>query len=149
MKIFKTQSEVDAMLVNGNLTLDCDVKFEFHVKIAGNISAWDISAWDISARNISARDISAGDISAGNISAWDISAGDISAWDISAGDISFYACCFAYVKFACKSIKGRRENSKYFCLDSEVIIKPDEIVIEEMTMADVCAALGKQIKIIK
>ena len=51
-----------------------------------------------------------------------IDARDIKARDIEARDISFYAVAFAYISFACKSIIGRRQNSKFFCLDSEVKI---------------------------
>lgn len=53
----------------------------------------------------------------------DINARDINAIDINANNISFYAVCFAYKTFVCNSIEGRRENSKYFCLDSDVVIK--------------------------
>ena len=55
-----------------------------------------------------------------------IEAGNIEAGNIKAGDISFYAVCFAYFSFSCKSIIGQRNNSKYFCLDSEVVIKRDK-----------------------
>lgn len=57
-----------------------------------------------------------------NIRAWDIKAKDISAWDINANKISFTAVCFAYKTFVCNAIKGTRKNSKYFCLDSEIVI---------------------------
>ena len=138
MKIYKTQKEVEADIVNGKLVINDSVTFECSIKILASISARNISALDISARDILAENISAGNIYAENISARDISAGDISAWnilaenisaldisalDISAGGICFYAICCAYVKFECKSIKGRRDNSKYFCLDSEVVIR--------------------------
>ncbi len=118
---------------------------------AGNIKAGDIDAWDIKARNIEAGDIVAEDIVAGNIEAgdivaedikaedivaWNIEAGDIVAedivaedivaWnieagDIKAGDITFWSVAYARVSFVCKSITGRRENSKYFCLDNEIV----------------------------
>ena len=90
---------------------------------SGNIKACDIEAWDIEAFDIKARDIQAFDINAGDINAWDINSGDINARNIKANNISFYAVCFARETFVCNSIKGRRENSKYFCLDSEVVIK--------------------------
>jgi hypothetical protein len=133
MKIYKTQQEIEADVVDGVLKIKSDVKFEVSFSIdasiivTGNINAWDINAWDINARNINAGDIIAGDINAGNINAWDINArninaGDIIAGDINAGDISFFAVCFTYISFRCKSIVGRREKSKYFCLDSDVIV---------------------------
>ena len=141
MKIYKTQEEIEADIKDGALTVEGDVKFEVSfsimasLKIAGDIDARDINArdiiaWDINAGNINARDINARDINARDINAWDINArdidardinaGDIDAWDINARDISFYAVCFAYMKFVCKSVIGRRDNSKFFCLDSDV-----------------------------
>lgn len=47
---------------------------------------------------------------------------NIRAWDINANKISFTAVCFAYKTFVCNAIKGTRKNSKYFCLDSEIVI---------------------------
>ena len=110
---------------------------------AGNIDAWDIDArniyaWDIDAWDIDAYNIDAWDIDAGNIDAWDIDAGKIDAWDIdarniNAGDINtynidaeniiYYAVCCSYNDIVCESIKGKRENSKHFCLDGKITIK--------------------------
>ena len=81
------------------------VSFDFDVDVKSNIKAKNINAWDINAL----------DIEAGNIKARDINAGDIKA-----GDINFYGVCYAYKNIKCKSIKGSRENAKYFCLDGEV-----------------------------
>lgn len=131
------------------------VKFNFNLTVASNINAgninardikawninaWNINAWDINVRDINARDINAADINARdikawNIKAWNISATDINAWninatdinagDIDAMDISYYAVCFAYKNIECKSIKGRRENSKHFCLDEKITFKKE------------------------
>ena len=100
---------------------------------AVNINSGDIKAMDINAQNIKALDINSGDINAGNINAsninavnikaCDIKACDIKAWNIKANKISFYAVCFAYNTFVCNSIEGRSKNSKYCCLDSDVVIK--------------------------
>ena len=87
---------------------------------ARNIEAADINTWDINARNIDAADIEAADIDARDIEARNIEAGDINA-----GDISYYAVCFTYRRLKCKSIHGRRENSKHFCLDGEIEIKEE------------------------
>ena len=106
MKIYKTQAAVERDVVNGVLIVKESVKFAFHLQIEANLRI-------------------AGNILAGNILAGDISAGDISAGNISARDISFYAVCFAYVEFVCKSIRGNRKNSKYFCLDSKVKIEKE------------------------
>jgi len=111
-----------------DLTVRGDINAE-HIK-ACNIKAWDIKADDIYALNIKAWDIDAGDINAKNIKAWDIKAEDINAknikaldiyaFNIKAWDINYYAVCFAHNNITCKSIKGRRENSKHFCLDGKI-----------------------------
>ena len=90
---------------------------------ADNINAWDINSRDINACNIKADNIKAWDIKARNINSGYINACDIKADNINANNIYFNAVCFAYKTFVCESIEGRRENSKYFCLDSEVVIK--------------------------
>ena len=124
MKIYRTQKEIEADIKDGVLTVDEDVKFEVSfkisaaLKIAGNIVAGNIDAGDIDAGNINAWNIDAW-----NIDARDIVARDIVAWNIVAWNIDFFALAFAHVSFKCKSIKGRRENAKYGCLDSEVIIE--------------------------
>jgi len=148
MKIYYTNDEVLADVKDGVLTIKGAVEFRCAVSIKANINAWDIiagninagditagnitagniNAVNIKAGNINAYDINAYDINAGNINAGDIKAGninayDINAYDINAGNISFFAVCFAYVSFVCKSITGRRNNSRYFCLDSEVKLK--------------------------
>ena len=128
MKVYKSQAEIEADIVDGVLLIKGDVRFEVSFSIeakivveAGNINALNINAWDIDAWDINARDIKAGNIDALNIN----------AWDIKAGDISFYAVAFAYTSFICKSIVGRRENSKYFCLDKEVEIKKKAMTEEQ------------------
>ena len=99
----------------------CDIK-------ADDIDAGDIDACDIDACDIKADDIDAGDINASNINAGDINAGDINAYDIKADDIIYYAVCFAYNDIKCKSITGRKDNCKHFCLDGKIIIKEKEVV---------------------
>jgi len=149
MKIYKTQSEVEADIKNGVLAISGDVKFECNISIeasiivtngnitARNINAWDITASDINARdinarNIIARDITAWNINAGNITAWDITAGNITAWDITAGnitawDISYYGFCCVYQSIKCTSIKSRRQKvQEPICLDGKLEIKPKE-----------------------
>jgi hypothetical protein len=133
------------LTVKGNLkSLDIDAKNIIALNIiAGDINAWNIdarnikalninalniNAWDIKAVDIKALNINASDINAKNIDAKNINAGNIIAWnidasDIDALDISYYAMCFAYNNITCKSIKGRRENSKHFCLEGKITIK--------------------------
>ena len=109
MKTFKSQQEVDKATVDGVLSVDGDVTFDFeNCIVSGNINARNIKAWDINARDINAVDINARDIKAG---------------DINAVDISYYAVCFAYNNIVCKKIKGRRENAKHFCLDGKITLQ--------------------------
>ena len=121
------------------------VVFDFDLNVEANIDAYDIealdiNAWDIKACNINAdnikvRNIEAININAWNIDAYNIKAGDIitgnisacniEAGDISANDISYHAVCFAYDSIKCKSIKGRRKNSKHFVLDGKLEVEEE------------------------
>ena len=94
------------------------VVFNFDLDVEANIDAKDIDALNIDALNIDACNIDASDIKAINIEAW-----DINAWNIEAQDISYYAVCFAYNNIKCKSIIGRRNNSKHFVLDGKLEIE--------------------------
>jgi len=140
-------------IIKGDLILTKDTVFEesievqsniickserFSLKVRGDINARNINARNIKAEGINAGNINAGDINAWNINAEDINARDINAWNINAEDINFYAVCFAYEKFICKSIKGRQENSKYFSLDGEVIIKsPQPSFLDRTDIPDI------------
>ena len=92
---------------------------------ANNIKARNINAIDIDACNIKARNINAIDIDACNINAGNISACNIEACNISANNISYHAVCFAYDSIKCKSIKGRRKNSKHFVLDGKLEVEEE------------------------
>jgi hypothetical protein len=129
MKIYKTQSEVEADIKNGVLAIWGDVKFECPISIDASIivTNGDITARDINARDINAGNINARDITAGNITAWDINAWNITAWDITAWDISYYAFCCVYESIKCTSIKSRRQKAQEpFCLNGKLEIKPKE-----------------------
>lgn len=102
--------------IENNRLIDIKIDFDLNIEC-------DINAWNINASNINSGDINAWNINSWDINARDINARDINAIDINANNISFYAVCFAYKTFVCNSIEGRRENSKYFCLDSNVVIK--------------------------
>ena len=112
--------------------IEDDIKINFDLMCDWNINARDIDAWDIKARNINARDIKALNINAWDIKARDIDARDIkalniNAWDIDAENISFWAVCFAYRNIQCTSIKGKRENSRHFVLDGELVVRGEEV----------------------
>ena len=112
------------------------VVFDFDLNVEANIdaydiealdiNAWNINACNINANNIKARNINAIDIDACNIEARNISACNIEAGNISANNISYHAVCFAYDSIKCKSIKGRRKNSKHFVLDGKLEVEEDD-----------------------
>ena len=93
------------------------VIFNFDLNVKSNIYAWNIYAKNINALNIDARDIYVCYLNAN-----DIKAHDISALSINANNISYYAVCYAYENIKCKSIKGRKHNSKHFVLDGHIYI---------------------------
>ena len=91
------------------------IVFNFDLNVKSNIYAWNIYG-----RNINALNINAKDIFACYIDANDIKVHDISAANINANNINYYAVCYAYNNIKCKSIKGRKHNSKYFVLDGSI-----------------------------
>jgi hypothetical protein len=118
-----------------------DIEINFDLTTDKNIFAGDINACDIKAYDINSYDINAGNINAGNINAYNINASDIKAFDIDARNINawdikantikantilFDVVCFAHYNIICKYIKGTHENSKYFSLYGEVIIKEEK-----------------------
>ena len=117
MKVYRTQEEVEKDVVNGVLKIDGDIKIECDVLLS-NTSL--IIEGDINCRNINCEDIWCWNINCWNINCGDITCRDINCWGINCRGINFYAVAFAYNSFVCKSIKSKRENSKYFCLDSDV-----------------------------
>ena len=94
-----------------------DVFFFFDINVEANIDVPDIIAHDIKACKIKANNINARNIEANNINAWNIEANNIKA-----NDILYFAVCFAYKNIECNTIKGRRENSRHFVLDGELIV---------------------------
>lgn len=141
MIIINTQEELESLIDDNNniiieddLMLNCDIKIEaniiaFDIK-AQNIELWDLKVADVEARNIKAGNINAWNLKAENIEAsiikakniesWDLKAANIEARNIKAENISYFAVCFAYNSIICKSIKGRRVNSKHFVLDGTI-----------------------------
>ena len=93
------------------------VIFNFDLNVKSNIYAWNIYA-----RNINALNINAKDVYVCRLDANDIKVHDINAASINANNINYYAVCYAYENIKCKSIKGRKYNSKHFVLDGNIYI---------------------------
>jgi hypothetical protein len=99
MKIINTQKELEELIdINNNIIINEALDIRCDICIDANINA-------------------------GNINALNIDAGNIDAGNINAGNISYYAVCCAYESITCKSIIGRRGNSKHFALDGTITIK--------------------------
>ena len=133
--IFKENDEyIDTVVFNFDLNvkanidaLDIDAhNIEAYGINAYNINANNINVYNINAINIYVNNINADDIKADDIDASDIYAWNIYAFDINAENINYYAVCVAYKNIKCKSIKGRRENSKHFVLDGELEVMEDD-----------------------
>ena len=93
---------------------------------ANKIIANDIYARNIDSLNIKSRYINAVDINGGDINTGNIDAGNICAENIKAKHINYYAIFCAYENIKCKSIKGRRHNSKHFVLDGKLEVEENE-----------------------
>ena len=122
MKIYKTQQELEADIKDGLLKVDDDVKIECNININAsiicrNLYCWDLDCGNLNCGNLDCMDLDCGDLNCGNLECMDLNCGDLDCMDLS-----YYAIAVAYYKFKCKSVVGRRNNSKHFCLDSEVKI---------------------------
>lgn len=118
--IFKEDGKyIDLVVFDFDLRIKADIyasNIKAHHIFALNIDAWDINAWDINAYNIEAWDIIAWNIKAINIKVENI----LKSTTINARFIRYHAICLAYSNIKCQSIKGRRDNAKYFVLDGEI-----------------------------
>ena len=127
MKIYKTQQELEADIKDGLLKVDDDVKIECNININASIICWNLDCGYLYCQNLDCwdldcMDLDCGDLNCGDLNCMDLNCGDLNCKDLNCGDLSYYAIAVAYYKFKCKSVVGRRNNSKHFCLDSEVII---------------------------
>ena len=120
--IFKEDGKyINLVIFEFDLRIKADIyarNIKAHHIFALDIDAWDITAWDINAYNIEAWDIIAWNIKAINIKVENI----FKSTTINARDIRYHAICLAYSSIKCQSIKGRRDNAKYFVLDGEIEI---------------------------
>ena len=120
--IFKEDGKwIDLVIFEFDLRIKADIyarNIKAHHIFAYDIDAWNITAWDINAYNIEAWDIIAWNIKAINIKVENI----FKSTTINARDIRYHAICLAYSSIKCNSIKGRRDNAKYFVLDGEIEI---------------------------
>ena len=120
------------LILKENTTFNEDLKVEgsiigdYNLTVLGDINCLNIHCNNIDCNNIDCLDIDCFNIDCFNIDCLDIHCNDINCLDINCNDINYYAVCFAYNNIKCKSIKGRRKNSKHFVLDGEIIIKEEK-----------------------
>ena len=112
MRIYKTQQEVESDIKDGLLRVNDNVKIECNISINASIICW----------NLDCMNLNCGNLNCGNLNCWDLDCGNLNCRDLNCWDLRYYAVAFAYESFKCKSVVGRRDNSKHFCLDSEVKI---------------------------
>ena len=122
MRIYKTQQEVEAAIKNRILRVNDDVKIECNISINASIICRDLDCMDLDCGNLNCGNLDCGNLDCGNLNCRDLDCWNLNCWDLDCRDLSYYAIAVAYYKFKCKSVVGRRINSKHFCLDSEVII---------------------------
>ena len=126
--------------IEGNLTLTKDTVFDedlvvrgniiceggkFDLTVKGNINCFDINSHNIDCHDINCCNIDCLNIDCHDINCYNINCHDINCFDIDCAGINYYAVCFAYNNIKCKSIKGRRKNSKHFVLDGKIEIIGD------------------------
>jgi hypothetical protein len=113
--------EMTTKTIQGDWIMKKDEIIEESLLVEGNISGKNgnrynlIVKGDLNCRDLNCRDLNCRNLNCRNLDCW-----DLKCWDLNCLDLDFYAVAFSYNSFKCKSVKGRRENSKYFCLDKEV-----------------------------
>ena len=126
--------DIEACNINAKDIIARDIKAEninahdiqAHDIYVSRIIANDIYARNIDSLNIKSKYINAVDINGGDIVTGNIDAGNICAENIKAKHINYDAIFCAYENIKCKSIKGRRHNSKHFVLDGKLEVEEDE-----------------------
>jgi hypothetical protein len=129
MTIINTQAEAEALIKDGTITVNGNLKITCSIKINANITV----DGDIDCRNIDCRNIDCLNIDCLNIDCRNIDCRNIDCLNIDCLNIDFYAFAIAYESFKCASWTGRRDNAFAKCLDKEIEIvpKPDDKIIEK------------------
>ncbi len=88
------------LIVKGNIFGKNGKKFNLEVK--GNLEGHNLTCLDLKCHNLDCLDLECENLDCMNL--------------------SYFAVAIAYKSFKCNSVKGKRKNSKHFCLDSEIEI---------------------------
>jgi len=122
MKIYKTQQELEADIKDGLLRVDDNVKIECNININASIICWNLDCMNLNCGNLNCWNLNCWNLDCRDLNCRNLDCRDLNCMDLHCRNLSYYAVAFAYESFKCKSVVGRRNNSKHFCLDSEVII---------------------------
>jgi hypothetical protein len=119
------------LVLKENTTYKEDLKVEgniiceggtFNLEVFGDLNCRNLDCGDLNCRNLNCWNLDCGDLNCRNLKCWDLDCGDLNCRNLDCKDLNFSAVAFSYKSFKCKSVIGRRTNSKYFCLDREVEI---------------------------
>jgi hypothetical protein len=121
-------------IIKGNLIMKEDMTFEEDLKVKGNIFGKDGIRFNLIIKG----DLNCLDLNCENLNCLDLNCGNLNCLDLNCGNCSYYAVAFAYYNIKCKSIKGRRENSKHFVLDGKI-----EIIEDKPKICDKCGSVLK------
>ena len=99
-------------VIKGDLVMTEDMTFDEDLVVKGNIFGKNGHKYSLKVN--------------GDLNCFNLNCFDLNCLDLNCRDLSYYAVAFAYTSFKCKSVKGRRENSKHFCLDGEVQITEEK-----------------------
>ena len=86
-------------IIKGDLVLTKHTTFNEDLKVEGNVRC-EGGIW--------------------NLNCLDLTCGNLTCSDLNCRNLTYYAVAMAYKSMKVKSIKGRRVNSKHFCLDKEI-----------------------------
>ena len=136
------------LVLTENTIIDDDLTVEGNIRCEGG--KWDLKCWDLDCEDLDCEDLKCRDLKCmdlkcmdldcrdldcKNLDCWNLkcdnlNCGDLNCGELKARNVSYYGVAFAYSSMEVESIKGRRDNSKHFCLDSKIVIKkkvPKEI----------------------
>jgi len=114
-------------IIDNDLTVEGDIRCEGG---SWNLKCQDLDCWDLDCWNLKCWNLDCWNLDCLNLKCKDLKCWDLKCQELKAKNVSYYGVAVAYNSMEVESIKGRRKNSKHFCLDSEIVIKkkvPKEI----------------------
>ncbi len=129
-------------IINDDLTVEGNIRCEggnWNLKCF-DLECNDLKCFDLECNDLKCFDLECNDLKCCNLECYNLecynlkclnlNCENLNCWNLKAKNVSYYAIAFAYYSMEVESIKGRRDNSKHFCLDDEIALKkkvPKEI----------------------